>query len=348
MRIGLVAPPWVPVPPPAYGGTEGVVDVLARGLAERGHDVALFTTGDATCPVPRHSVFDRAPEEMNAAMPECRHVQAAYEQFAGVDLIHDHTTLGPVWAAAVGVRVPVVVTVHNKFDAVSRPVYRRIAEFASVTAISHSHRATAPDVPIRAVIHHGIDASRTRMGTGSGGFAVFLGRMTADKGVADAIRIARGAGMPLVMAAKMRTAEERQYFAEHVEPHLGPDVTYLGEVSRPERDDLLSRAVALLNPIQWPEPFGMVMVESFACGTPVVAYANGAAPEIVENGVTGFLCADEREAAEALSSAHTLDRAACRAAVEGHFSARRMVDDYERLYAEVVGGTPVPDGPVGS
>jgi glycosyltransferase involved in cell wall biosynthesis len=315
-----------------------VVDVLARGLAERGHDVALFTTGDSTCPVQRHSVFDHPPAEMNITMPELRHVQAAYAEFADRDVVHDHTSVGPVWAAAVRFAAPTIVTVHNRFDEISRPVYQQVAAFADITAISESHRATAPEVPIRAVIHHGLDASAVAVGDGSGGFALMVGRMAADKGVGDAIRISRAAGVPLRIAAKMRSEDEVAYFREHVEPQLGGDVTFLGEVSRAERDVLLGQAVALLNPIRWPEPFGMVMIEAFACGTPVVAYANGAAPEIVEHGVTGFLCADEREAVEALAGVPALDRAACRAAVEGTFSARRMVDDYERLYAEVVGG----------
>jgi glycosyltransferase involved in cell wall biosynthesis len=337
MRIGLVAPPWVPVPPPAYGGTEAVVDVLARGLAARGHDVVLFATGDSTCPVPRHSVFDQPPAEMNITMPELRHVQAAYAEFADRDIVHDHTSVGPVWAAAVRTVAPTIVTVHNRFDEISRPVYQQVAAFAAVTAISDSHRATAPEVPIRAVIHHGLDASPVAVGDGCGGFALFVGRMAGDKGLDDAIRIARAAGIPLRIAAKMRSEDEAAYFHEHIEPELGGGVTFLGEVSRAERDVLLGQAVALLNPIRWPEPFGMVMIEAFACGTPVVAYANGAAPEIVEHGTTGFLCTGEAEAVEALAAANTLDRAACRAAVEGHFSAGRMVEDYERLYAEVMG-----------
>lgn len=336
MRIGLVAPPWVPVPPTAYGGTETVVDNLARELTARGHDVLLFATGDSTCPVHRRSVFEHPPSDMNFSMPECRHVQAAYDELVDREIIHDHTTLGPVWAAAVGTRVPVVVTVHNRFDAISRPVYRHIARSAAVVAISHSHRATAPDVDVAAVIHHGVDAARYPFGSGAGGYAVFVGRMSADKGVADAIRIARSAGIPLKIAAKMRTAEERTYYEAQVKPELGPDVTYLGEVAPAERDRLLADAFALVNPIRWPEPFGMVMLEAMACGTPVVAYGNGAAPEIVSDGRTGFICADEASAARALIDVATVDRAACRAEVEGYFSAARMAAEHEALYERVL------------
>ncbi|MGB8021050.1 MAG: glycosyltransferase family 4 protein [Candidatus Nanopelagicales bacterium] len=336
------------MPPTAYGGTETVVDNLARELAARGHDVVLFTTGDATCPVPRRSVFEHPPTDMNFSMPECRHVQAAYAELVGCEIIHDHTTLGPIWAAAVGTAVPVVVTVHNRFDAISRPVYRQVARSAAVVAISHSHRATAPEVDVAAVIHHGVDAARYPFGSGAGGYVLFVGRMSADKGVADAIRIARAAGIPLKIAAKMRTAEERAYYESHVQPELGPTVTYLGEVSPAQRDQLLADARALVNPIQWPEPFGMVMLEAMACGTPVVAYGNGAAPEIVRDGRTGFICADEASAARALAIVGGIDRAACRAEVEGYFSAERMAAEHEALYERVLAGPGRKHGPMGS
>jgi glycosyltransferase involved in cell wall biosynthesis len=338
MRIGLLAPPWVPVPPRGYGGTEAMVDCLARGLVQRGHDVLLFTTGDATCPVPRASVFPEAPAEMNASMPECRHVQAGYAALGGCDLIHDHTALGPIWSRAIGHAGPVVVTVHNPFDEVSTPVYRQVARTATVVAISQSHRACAADVDVAAVIHHGIDATMFPVGTGAGGYAAFVGRMTADKGVAEAVRIARAAGVPLRIAAKMRTADERAYYEAHVRPAAGRGVEYLGEVTPQERNQLMGEALALLNPIGWPEPFGLVMVEAMACGTPVIAYRNGAAPEVVKDGRTGFLCEGWQDAAKALAEVHRLDRAACRAEVEGYFSAERMASDYEALYLRVLAG----------
>jgi glycosyltransferase involved in cell wall biosynthesis len=336
MRVGLIAPPWVPVPPPGYGGTEEVVDQLARGLQSDGHEVVLFTTGDATCPVPRKSVFATAPDDMNFSMPECRHVQAAYTELTDCDVIHDHTTLGPIWARAHGTTTPLVVTVHNPFTEVSRPVYRQIASYASIVAISRSHRESAPDVRVSAVIPHGIDAEHYHPGTGSGGFALFLGRFAPEKGAAAAIRVARLAGMPLVIAAKMRTREEQDYFDAEIKPQLGVDVTFVGEVDKGQRDSLLRDAVALINPITWREPFGLVMIEALAHGTPVIAYPNGAAPEIVDHGVTGFLADTEQAAALALRAAPSIDRARCRAAVEGYFSASRMVADYERLYGQVV------------
>jgi glycosyltransferase involved in cell wall biosynthesis len=198
--------------------------------------------------------------------------------------------------------------------------------------------SSPPSSRSRPAIPHGIDASRFLTGEGDGGYALFIGRFAPEKGPAAAIRIARLAGMPLVIAAKMRTTDEQEYFESEIKPELGPDVRYAGEVSRSERDELLREAVALLNPITWCEPFGLVMIESMACGTPVIAYPNGAAPEIVSDGVTGFLRDDERGAGVALASASSIDRGRCRAAVEGYFSTARMVADYESLYERAAGG----------
>ena len=328
----MIAPPWVTVPPLGYGGTEGVVDTLARGLVARGHDVSLFTVGDSTCPVERRWVYPHAVAPMGRTAAECRHVQAAYDDLADCDLIHDHTTFGPVWAAALGLDRPVVTTVHSSFDAETRAVYARLGSWATVNAISHSQRSSAPEVPIATVIHHGIDPEHYAVGPGDGGYALFLGRSSPDKGAHDAIEIARRAGVPLRIAAKVREPDEVDYFRKHIEPHLGPDVEFLGEIGPAERQRQLAGAVVLLNPIAWPEPFGLVMIEAMACGTPVIAFRSGAAPEIVTHGSTGFLCRDVDDAVTALRSVDDLDRAACRVEVEGRFSARRMTRDYVALY----------------
>ncbi len=336
LRVGLVAPPWVSVPPARYGGTEGFVDVLARGLDARGHAVRLFTTGDSTCPVDRSWVFPTAPEPMGLALLEAAHVRAAYEALEDCDVMHDNTTVGPVWAAAVRHPTPVVVTHHGDLTPPTAAVYADVGRWATLVAISRSQRDSAPQVPFAAVIHHGIEAQSCSPGDGSGGYALFLGRLAPEKGASAAIEIARRAGVPLRIAAKMREQAERDYFEEYVAPHLGPGVEYLGEVDPEERTRQLAGAVALVDPISWAEPFGLVMIEAMACGTPVIAYPNGAAPEIVRDGLTGFLCDGVDEAVDALHRVGSLDRTACRRHVEAHFSADRMVDAYARLYAEVV------------
>lgn len=335
MRIGLIAPPWVPVPPAGYGGTERVVDRLARGLQRAGHDVALFTTGDSTCPVPRRWVYEQAQEPMGADMTEARHLVRAYQALADRDVIHDHTLLGPFFGTG---NPPVVTTNHGPFSAELREIYGAVATRVPIIAISRSQRVEAPELPIAAVIHHGIDPEAFPVGTGSGGYLLFLGRMAPEKGAHRAIEVARQAGLPLVIAAKMREPGEHRYFSECVEPHLGSGIEYVGEIHQDDKLALLGGARALLNPITWAEPFGLVMIEALACGTPVLTFPNGAAPEIVEHGRTGWWCQDVDSMAAAVQQIDLLDRADCRAAVEGHFSSRRMVDEHLVLYRSLVAG----------
>ena len=332
MRIAVIAPPWTPVPPTLYGGIELVVDRLAVGFQEAGHEVLLFTTGESTCPVPRQSVLAHAEgENIGNAVTELYHLVHAYEAVQDFDIVHDHTVVGPAYSQ----RFPdlkVVTTCHGEFNAALTAIYERTAHRVPIIAISHAQRKPAPHLPIGRVIHHGLDAAEFPMGTGSGGFCLFLGRMSPDKGAHRAAAAARKAGVPLVMAAKMREPWEVAYFEKEVEPLLSDDVQYLGEVPHEKKLELLSEARALLFPIRWNEPFGMVMLEALACGTPVLAFAEGAAPEVVEDGRTGFLCHDETDMAEAIARADTIDRRVCREAVEGYFSTKRMVDEHVALF----------------
>ena len=336
MRVGMIAPPWAPIPPPSYGGTEEVIDCLARGILERGHEVVLFTTGDSSTPVPRRWCFERAEwARIGSAAVEAHHVLDAYEQLADCDVVHDHTTLGALLASRAAC-MPVVVTQHGLFDDDARRILGAADDCVSIVAISHNHAATAGEVKVSRVIHHGIDPDTASFGPAGGDHLVFLGRMTPEKGVREAALIAHEAGMPLLIAAKMREPAEIEYFHTEVEGLLDDRVRYVGEVDYDGKMALLRGAAALLNPIQWPEPFGLVMIEALACGTPVVAMANGAAPEIVESGVTGFLCDDLADMPARLREIASIDRRACRRAVEEHFSAARMVDDYLKLYKELV------------
>lgn len=336
LRIGIIAPPWVPVPPPVYGGTEAVLDLLARGLVAEGHDVVLFTTGDSTCPVPRRWLYPMALTTMAPTTAELEHVARAYAELEGVDIIHDHTMAGPIWASDLGLPVPIVTTNHGPFTAEATAHFAEVAERVAVVAISHHQRSTAPSVPVASVIHHGVDLANFPVGRGDGGYLLFLGRMNPDKGVHRAIEVARAAGKRLVIAAKMWEPVERAYFRDCVEPLLGPDAVYVGEVGRARKLELLGGAEALVNPIRWPEPFGMVMIEALACGTPVLAFAEGAAPEIIEHGRCGFLCTDEADMAELIGEIPSLDRAACRARVAARFSASRFVADHVALYRQLV------------
>lgn len=336
MRIGQLAPPWTPVPPPLYGGIELVVDLLSRGLQAAGHEVVLFTTGDSTCPVPKRWILPEAEgTRIGHAVPELRHVVHAYEALQDVDIIHDHSMFGPLYSERFP-HLAVVTTVHGPLDQELTDLYSMVAGRVPIICVSHDQRAMAPTVPVARVIHHGIEAASFPVGPGDGGYCLFLGRMAPEKGAHRAIAACRKAGVPLRMAAKMREPWERAYFDQEVAPHLGDDVRYLGEVPHEEKLALLGRAAALINPIRWHEPFGLVMTESLACGTPVITFPEGAAPEIVEHGKTGFVCADETEMADAIGRIDEIDRRQCRAAVEGYFSVERMVDEHVELFEQIL------------
>ncbi|MGB8020971.1 MAG: glycosyltransferase family 4 protein [Candidatus Nanopelagicales bacterium] len=337
MRIALVAGPWLPVPPPLYGGTEGVIDRLATGFVAAGHEVLLYTTGDSTCPVPRRWVRERSvPELIGQSVVELHHLMHAYDEVADFDIIHDHTIIGPVYAQG-RVRGKVVTTNHGPFQGEVNEIFARVAQHAALIAISHD-QASRSIAPVSAVIHHGVRPEDFPVGDGAGGYLLFLGRFSADKGVREAALAAREAGVDLVIAAKMREPGEVEYFRAEVEPLLGASVRYVGEVGAREKCELLGSARALLNPIHWPEPFGLVMIEALACGTPVITLRAGAAAEIVNHGSTGFVCDTLPEIVSAIGRIDDLDRGACRAAVETRFSADRMVGDHIALFERLLSG----------
>jgi glycosyltransferase involved in cell wall biosynthesis len=232
--------------------------------------------------------------------------------------------------------LPVVTTNHGPFSSRLGDLYRLMGPDVAMVAISHRQAADAGGVRIARVIHHGIDVDAVPVGDGTGGYAAFLGRMSPDKGPREAILIARQAGFRLLLSARIQGREEQEYFDSQVAPLLGPEVEFLGELNVAEKYQLMGGAAAFLNPIQWPEPFGLVMIEALATGTPVVGTGSGAAPEIVDDGVTGYLRTGIDDLAEALTLAPGLDRAACRRAAELRFSVGRMVADHISLYEEIL------------
>jgi glycosyltransferase involved in cell wall biosynthesis len=347
MRIALVAAPWLPVPPKAYGGTEGVIDLLATGFVAAGHEVLLFTTGDSTCPVARAWVRPRSDLDLlGQSVIELHHLIHAYDRVADFDIIHDHTILGPVYAQG-RCRGQVVTTNHGPFTPEVNDIYARIGQDAALIAISHD-QASRSTVPVSAVIHHGVRPEDFPIGAGDGDHLLFLGRFSPDKGAREAALAAHEAGVTLVMAAKMREPGEIEYFHEQVEPLLDSRVQYVGEVGRRRKLELLGSARALINPIRWPEPFGLAMIEALACGTPVLTLKWGAAPEIVDHGTTGFLCDSDADLVAAIGRVGELDRAQCRRAVEARFSADRMVRDHLDLYERLLDRPrpPITLGPV--
>ncbi len=333
LRVGVVAPPWLPVPPPGYGGTELMIDALCLGLRRLGHEVVLFTLGTSTTPVERRWLFDAMnPDRMGAAVEEFRHTLAAYDALTDVDIIHDHTVAG-MFVGPARSRVPIVTTMHGPFDEGLSDLYARVSDQIPIVAISHDQAHRAPStIRVADVIHHGIELERYPFSDEPGEHVLFLGRMSPDKGVEDAIDVARRAGRPLLIAAKLREPGEIEYFHRAIEPRLGRDATFVGEADFDEKIRLLTSAAALVNPIRWPEPFGLVMTESLACGTPVVGGSLGAASEIVDHGVTGFLADDVASLVDGLDRVERISRHACRQAVVDRFSSDRMAADYSRFY----------------
>jgi glycosyltransferase involved in cell wall biosynthesis len=338
MRIGLVSTPWVPVPPPAYGGLEAIVDRLARGLAADGHDVLLAAPSNSTCPVPSVDGMGEADPDGaigGDAAIEMNHVARAYAAMESVDVIHDHTIAGPLYRHRPP-DIPVTATNHGPFDHAANYLYASMADDTSIVAISRNQASAARSVPISRVIHHGLDVDRVPVGDGRGGYAAFLGRMTPDKGPREAIMVAREARMPLKIAAKMRESREREYFDDVIAPLLSDDIVYVGEVDEAGKYELLGAACAMLNPIQWPEPFGLVMIEALACGTPVVTTSAGSVPEIIADGENGLISdAGTTALAGCLAGVDRLDRARCREVAETRFSTERMVSEHVDFYLDL-------------
>lgn len=340
MRIGIIAPPWIPIPPPAYGGIESFIDVLAREFAAAGHEVLLAASDDSTCPVERLPGFGPANSDMmGMTTHELRHLIRAYTALADADVIVDNTLAGPIIARLTSER-PVVTIAHSPFIELVNELYAVAAPDMAFVGISQD-QATRSAVPIARVIHHGIRTEDVPVGNG-GDTACFVGRMVPEKGLLEAIRAAEIAGIPLKIAAKMREPAELDYFEETVRPALGSNAEFLGELSTEDKLELMGRSCVMLNPIQWDEPFGLVMIEALATGTPVVATPRGSVPEIVEDGRTGFIREDVEGLADALRLARSLDRAACRESVEERFTAARMAAHYVDLFEVLVAGRPRP------
>jgi glycosyltransferase involved in cell wall biosynthesis len=340
LKIAVLAPPWFAVPPTGYGGIELVVSLLADGLAEAGHDVTLFASGDSLTKGKLSAVFPTAPSELiGRGLPDLRHALSCYERANEFDVINDHT--GMLGATLGGlVDTPVLHTVHGPLDLPEpQDVYGRIAKVApqvGLISISENQRRPMPDLPWAATIPNAIDLSIYPCKPHRGDYLLFLGRMSPDKGAHRAIAVAIELGIPLKIAGKRREVKERQYFAEYVEPHVGHGVEYLGEVTHGQKVELLQDARATLFPIEWEEPFGLVMIESMACGTPVIGTRHGAVPEVIEEGRSGVIVDSFRQMAEALEDADALDPIECRRYVEERFAPERMVDDYVAAYRAAI------------
>ncbi|HYZ23736.1 MAG TPA: glycosyltransferase family 4 protein [Rhodopila sp.] len=343
MRIAQIAPLAESVPPKLYGGTERVVAWLVDELVELGHTVTLFASGDSRTRAKLHPVWPRALRlgrprtDPNLACAVL--LEAISRRARDFDVIHSHidwlhlpllTRLG----------IPFVTTMHGRLDLPGIPEALREFPKASFVSISDNQRGPAKGANWCGTVYHGLPADQFRPSYEPGSYLAFLGRLTAEKGPEDAVRIARAAGMPLRIAAKVPRGET-VYFKQHIEPQIdGTDVQLIGEVDERGKQPFLSGAAALLFPIKWPEPFGLVMIEAMACGTPVIAYRAGSVPEVVDEGVTGFIVEGEEEAVQAVKNLARIDRRTVRARFEERFTSDRMARAYVRHYRQLASVAP--------
>jgi len=339
VRIAQIAPVWFSVPPAGYGGIELVVSLLTDGLVDRGHDVTLFASGGSQTKAQLVSPMEEPPDPalLGNVWYETFHSLSAYLQAGEFDAIHDHSgIIGPALGALIGGRPPVVHTLHGPWTEPSRRYYSLLHDRVHLVAISAAQQADNPTIRYAGVVHNGIDLPTYPMVDRKDDFLVYIGRSNPDKGPTIAIEVARRAGLPLAMIVKRNEPFERAYWDEMVAPTLNDEVEVFEAVTHETKTDLLSRARAMVFPIQWPEPFGLVMVEAMACGTPVVACPAGAAVELVEEGVTGFLRDSIDDLAGAVGEVDRCSPTACRERVSRHFSADAMVTGYEKILSDLV------------
>jgi glycosyltransferase involved in cell wall biosynthesis len=339
VRIAILAPVWFAVPPSGYGGIEWVVSLLADGLTDAGHDVTLFASGDSHSKATISAVYSEAPSSLiGRTQPELLHALSCYAHADEFDVINDHTGM---LGAALGATVdtPVVHTAHGPLDGEPGRIYEligRVVPQVGLISISMNQRKPKPDLNWIANCHNALDFSVYPFKPTRGDYLLFLGRLSPDKGAHRAIAVAMEADLPLKIAGKKQDPKEVRYFRELVEPHLVGGIEYLGEVSHGEKVELLQNARATLFPIEWEEPFGLVMIESMACGTPVIATSWGAVPEVIDHGLSGIIVDDYRNIPAALEEADKLDPYDIRHYVEREFSPERMVSDYLHAYRTII------------
>jgi glycosyltransferase involved in cell wall biosynthesis len=344
LRVAMLAPPWIRVPAPGYGGIEEVVRLLSEELVARGHRVTLFAPPGSDTPAELSPVLDREhPDSIQLAPVEADHVArvfAAVEADGGFDVVHDHS--GHVaLSMADRLAVPLVHTVHGPFSGAGDAFYAEHGRKATLVALSeHQARQAPPAAGEVRVVHNPLRVREWPFSADKDDFVLWLGRMSPDKGPHRAIRAARAAGVRLVLAGPVQPGQE-EFYAQEVEPHLDGDrVRYVGEADSGRKRELYARARGFLMPIRWPEPFGLVMVEAMACGTPVIAFPEGAAAEVVVHGENGLLVDDEDAMAAAIGRLGELDPHRCRELTEERFGVPAVVDAYEAVYRRAMARAP--------
>lgn len=339
MRIAQVAPLYESVPPKYYGGTERIVSYLTEELVRQGHKVTLFASGDSATKARLIAPCRRALRLDKTSIDQMAHhilmLEQVFRGAAQFDIIHFHIDYLH-FPLSRRQRTPHVTTLHGRLDIPDLvPLYKEFRDMP-VISISDAQREPLPWINWQGTVYHGLPGDLYTFQEEPGKYLAFLGRISPEKRVDRAIQIAKKVGMEIKIAAKV-DATDREYFEEMIKPLLNdPSTDYIGEIGEGEKDEFLGKAYALLFPIDWPEPFGMVMIEAMACGTPVIAYNQGSVPEVIEEGVTGFIVENLEEAVRAVKMVPSLSRKWCRQVFEERFSASRMASDYLLIYNQLI------------
>ncbi|QSR89367.1 glycosyltransferase family 4 protein [Methylacidiphilum caldifontis] len=339
MRIAQVASLYEPVPPPRYGGTERIISYLTEELVKAGHEVCLFASGDSKTSSRLYPIIPKAlwEDTQRCVNPQVYHVLLLEEvlkhkdQF---DIIHFHTDFFH-FPIVRRLDVPHLTTPHGRMDFPEYIPFFREFQDIPLSSISHVQRQGLALARWVGTVHHGLPLSLYQLSENPSDYIVFLGRISPEKGVDDALAIARMAGLKLKIAARVGLGDDA-YFEKLLPEFKKKNIEYLGEITDKEKNELLGGALALLFPVCWPEPFGLSMIEAMACGTPVIAYPQGSIPEVVDHGITGFIVQNVQEAVNVLSQIHTFNRKQCRERFEKRFSAQKMAESYISLYQKVI------------
>lgn len=341
MRIAQIAPIVESVPPKKYGGTERVVHSLTEQLVKIGHDVTLFASGDSQTSANLVSVYPKSLKEANfqdlygANCYTMLNIGTAYALQDHFDIIHDHTGYMALPAAQTS-KTPVVMTYHGPITPEVRLVHQMLNS-PFLVSISKSQARPGPDLNWAGTVYNGLEMSRYPFSEADDGYLLFVGRIDAEKGVHHAIKVAQILGLPLIIAAKLdRSPLYLNYYRTKIKPHLNQEIRWVGEVDEKERNKLMSKALAFLHPVTWPEPFGLTMIESMACGTPVVAFNQGSIPEVIQDGRSGFVVGNVEQMVQAVKNIKQIDRRYCRQYALKNFSAKKMAEGYLKIYAQAV------------
>jgi len=349
MKIAMVVPPWFKVPPEGYGGIEVLVSLLTDGLIGKGHELTLFTISSSTTKARIFKVFDQEMKHCLDSPPSSflnvalTHSLASYIEIARgeYDIIHDHTWKEGLCSAAF-MDIPVVHTLHGPFNDENIRFYSLFKGYSGIhfVTISDYQQTCLPGLNYAATVYNGIDLSRYPYSEDKEDFFFYIGRFNEEKAPHLACEVAEKLGEKLILAGKVNEEAERSYFAQYIKPHLSDKIKFIGELGHwsKEKMDLFCRGKGYLYPIQWDEPFGITMAEAMACGTPVVTLKRGSTPEVVAHGITGFVVQTMDEFIDAVKRVDEINPQKCRERVENMFTARAMIDSYERVYIKVRGG----------